>query len=193
MEKKYPIGVIEQLDKLQRHGSLSTDYCLGYKEGMNRILDEQAPAGAVWVKASEFKTHKPIYRPYRKPAMEDEGEYDYGEIYVTEDDGRIYLDVDNECNYEHQSDERWEGYEILDESAGEKEVKPPALKLEPGLKFRNVHMPGHTFFIRDIVRASNSCSVLIVNDTHGTQWTERDWNLEHTQWAFEKGEYYLPS
>jgi hypothetical protein len=73
MEKKYPIGVIEQLDKLQRHGSLSTDYCLGYKEGMNRILDEQAPTGAVWVKASEFKTATPVYRPYRKKAMEDVG------------------------------------------------------------------------------------------------------------------------
>lgn len=72
---------------------------------------------AVWVKASTFKTHKPVYRPYRKPCTEDEGEYDYGEIYVTEDDGRIYLDIDNESNYEHQSDERWRDYEILDESA----------------------------------------------------------------------------
>lgn len=69
--------------------------------------------GAVWVKASEFKTHTPIYRTYRKMAMEDEGEYDYGEIFAIEDDGRIYLDADNECNSEHQSDERWIGYEIL--------------------------------------------------------------------------------
>jgi hypothetical protein len=79
-------------------------------------VDTKAQQGGVWVKASEFKTHKPVYRPYRKPSMGDEGEYDYGEIYVTEDDSRIYLDVDNECNYEHQSDERWKDYEILDES-----------------------------------------------------------------------------
>jgi len=86
--------------------------------------------------------------------------------------------------------EEWSTYEKANNPA-QKEVKPPSIILEPGLQFRNVHMPGYTFFIRDFVKADNICSVLIVNDTHGTQWTERDWNLEHTLWAFEKGEYYM--
>lgn len=91
-------------------------YRAGYEKGYIDCHKQHLTGSAVWVKASEFKTHNPVYRPYRKPCLEDEGEYDYGEIYVTEDDSRIYLDVDNECNYEHQSDERWKDYEILDES-----------------------------------------------------------------------------
>jgi hypothetical protein len=83
----------------------------------------QHPGSAGWVKASEYKTHVPCYRPYRrKRKNDDEIEYDYGEIYVTEDDGRIYLDVDNERNYEHQSDEAWKDFEILDESPSKEGV-----------------------------------------------------------------------
>lgn len=110
-EKKCPkcgapcnIGVI--MDEIPRVVDADTHVFYVYKP----------PAGAVWVRASELNTLVPVWRPYRKPCMEDEGEYDYGEIYITEDEGRIYLDVDNECTYEHQSDERWKDYEILDES-----------------------------------------------------------------------------
>lgn len=98
----------------------NADHDLVFSE-LNQRFKAKTQTGARWVKASEFKTHKPIYRPYRKPSEYEEGEYDYGEIYATEDDGRIYLDVDNENNYEHQSDERWKDYEILDESAAGRE------------------------------------------------------------------------
>jgi len=81
------------------------------------VREMEGPIGAVWVKASEFRTTVPIYRPYRKRIMEDEGEYYYGQIYVAEDDGHIYLNIDNESNFEIQSDAKWDSYEILDESA----------------------------------------------------------------------------
>lgn len=84
---------------------------------LKEYATKQAPTGAVWVKASEFRTTVPIYRPYRKRIMEDEGEYYYGQIYVAEDDGHIYLNIDNESNFEIQSDAKWDSYEILDESA----------------------------------------------------------------------------
>jgi hypothetical protein len=82
--------------------------------------------GAVWVKASVFKTKEPVYRPYRRKREDKEPEYDYGEIYVTEDLGTIFLDIGNERAYEPQHFERWKGYEILDESpaAGREEVDP---------------------------------------------------------------------
>lgn len=67
--------------------------------------------GAVWVRASEFKTTAPVYRPYRR--KREDGEFDYGEIYVTEDAGDVFLDVDNENTYEPSSFEKWNDYDIL--------------------------------------------------------------------------------
>lgn len=82
---------------------------------------------------------------------------------------------------------------LAEEKAKQLELPPTPVDLEPGTKFRNIHMPGFTFFIRDMVQAANVLSVLIVDDLNNdNQRIERDWNLQHTYWAFEKGEYYLP-
>lgn len=74
-------------------------------------LTSAAPTGTAWVRASEFKTTAPVYRPYRR--KREDGEFDYGEIYVTEDAGDVFLDVDNENTYEPSSFEKWNDYDIL--------------------------------------------------------------------------------
>lgn len=100
------------------------------KEWLKHELEESRKAARcpVWVKASEFKTSVPVYRPYRRKRNNDNEEpYDYGEIYVTEDNGDIFFDVNNERSFEPQTYERWKDYEILDESgtaaAGREEVE----------------------------------------------------------------------
>lgn len=99
------------------------NFCLGY-------MAVKPTQGAVWVKAIEFKTHEPIYRPFRRKREDGEPEYDYGEIYVTEDNGEIFLDINNERSYEPQHFERWKDYEILDESTA-----PAAGREEDGVEF----------------------------------------------------------
>jgi hypothetical protein len=92
------------------------------REAVREEQEGEGQQGAVWVKASNFKTTSPVYRPFRrKRESDDEHEYDYGEIYITEDLGKIFLDVDDERSYEPQSHERWKDYEILDESGQSKE------------------------------------------------------------------------
>lgn len=84
--------------------------------------------GAVWVKASEYLPKaESEYRPYRR--KRDDAEYDYGEIYITTDEGEIFLDIDNERRYDRQSYERWKDFEILDESTPSKESDAVAIML----------------------------------------------------------------
>lgn len=86
-------------------------------EELYELFVSKSKNSAVWVKASEFKTSEPVYRPYRRKRNNDNEEpYDYGEIYVTEDNGDIFFDVNNERSFEPQTDECWKDYEILDES-----------------------------------------------------------------------------
>jgi hypothetical protein len=198
-EKKYPIGGYAPGNYHNRCCTCERSF-FGDKravqcescavESLREILrpyDQATPQGAVWVKASEFKTATPVYRPYRKKAMEDEGEYDYGEIYVTEDDGHIYLDIDNECNYEHQSDERWGDYEILYESAGEKEGI-----LKVGLKFRSKVAPLCSYEVVKIfpetmefkVKETTECQV------SGTTCHEV-WSIEGFEKYYNLGVYYI--
>lgn len=86
-------------------------------EELYELFVSKSKNSAVWVKASEFKTSEPVYRPYRRKRNNDNEEpYDYGEIYVTEDNGDIFFDVNNERLFEPQTYECWKDYEILDES-----------------------------------------------------------------------------
>lgn len=120
MEKKYPIEKENPNDQIianqlagmpLEEAVFQAGYSAGYDTGYKRGKREGLPTGAVWVRASEFKTTEPIYRPYRRKRVD--GEYDYGEIYVTEDAGDIFLDVDNENTYELSSFEKWNDYDIL--------------------------------------------------------------------------------
>jgi hypothetical protein len=103
--------------------------------------------GPVWVRASEYKTDKPIFRPYRRKSVHEGVDYDYGEIFIElQDDGQLYLDVDNENNYTSQSHERWNDYDILDESGENnlhREISRRNKLLEDDLKRQcRLNMPG---------------------------------------------------
>lgn len=65
------------------------------------------------------------------------------------------------------------------------------IEITTGLKFRNIHMPDYSF---TVVKATpNFLDVTIAHDKEENhRWTENDWIMEHTQWAFKKGEYFLP-
>lgn len=79
----------------------------------------QPPAvkGAVWVKAVDYRPVKETeYRPYRKVTYDDEFEYDYGEIYVTTDDGKIFYDIRGEKKFDVSTNDRWADFDILSES-----------------------------------------------------------------------------
>lgn len=107
MSNKYPIGVIEQLQLLSDNGSLSYDYCLGYKEGMNRILNEQkAPLqGAVWIKASDRLPEKDGYYCFKA-----NGGY-MGAYLRTESNGNRWW-----CDSAGGTIRNWKNCEWLDES-----------------------------------------------------------------------------
>jgi hypothetical protein len=115
----------------------AANFCLGYMAVKGNESALNAQQGGVWVKASEFKsTGYPVYRPYRRKRWKDEEHgYDYGEIYITEDNGDIFLDVDNAKEYEPQSFECWNDFEILDESSNAyQELKKKGDKMAEALK-----------------------------------------------------------
>lgn len=130
--------------------------------------------GAVWVKAIEFKTHEPIYRPFRRKREDGEPEYDYGEIYVTEDNGEIFLDINNERSYEPQHFERWKDYEILDESG------TPAAGREDDWISVDERLP---------YRDGDSSVYCLVNDTYDGI-VVRPFNEAHVCWDQEDGDDY---
>ena len=127
MENKHPINksdVDDQIIANQLAGMPLEEavFQAGYTAGVDFQRNRRGQRGAVWVKASEFKADKPIFRPYRRKSVHEDVDYDYGEIFIElQDDGQLYLDVESENNYTSQSHERWNDYEILDESAGEKD------------------------------------------------------------------------
>lgn len=63
-------------------------------------------------------------------------------------------------------------------------------QLENGDTFTNKNMPDHHFEIVGILKDLNICWVEITPPI-GYKWIEKDWNLQHTVWGFERGEYVL--
>ncbi len=57
-----------------------------------------------------------------------------------------------------------------------------------GDEFTNVHMREYVCTICWIFRDENR---LVVGLKGETEFIETDWNLQHTIWAFERGEYQL--
>lgn len=84
-----------------------------------------------------------------------------------------------------------EGFDPVHGCPGHPKVNGKEITIKAGMVFRNVHMPTHSFIVLIVTPKLNQLEVRVVSPT-GPQWTENDWNLEHAQWAFEKGEYYLP-
>lgn len=62
--------------------------------------------------------------------------------------------------------------------------------LKIGDQFTNANMPDHHFEIVGILPDLNKCWVEI-SPPLGYKWIEKDWNLQHTIWGFERGEYAL--
>lgn len=85
-----------------------------------------------------------------------------------------------------------DGFDARHGCPGHPTVNGKEVTIKAGMVFRNIHMPIHSFIVLIVLPQVNQLEVRIVSPT-GPQWTETDWNLEHTQWAFEKGEYYLPT
>lgn len=83
-----------------------------------------------------------------------------------------------------------EGFDTVHGCPGHPNVNGQLLTIKAGLKFRNIHMPAHSFEVISVTPKVNQVEVRIYGNG-GVQWTETDWNLEHTQWAFEKGEYFI--
>lgn len=63
-----------------------------------------------------------------------------------------------------------------------------APEIVPGLKFANQHMPGHSFEVSTVNTEENTLNVYITKGD-GLPWPDT-WNLEHTRWGFERGEYW---
>lgn len=68
----------------------------------------------------------------------------------------------------------------------EKVIVPAWFK--PGFKFKALPIPGNQYVqVEKINIDKNTLDVFIHNET--TQFTEKDWNLEHTLYGIEQGEY----
>lgn len=79
----------------------------------------------------------------------------------------------------------WDGKALSEETP----VAPaPSVDIQPSLKFNSSHLPDHSFEVINVAPGNNKLTVRITSPG-GDRWTEPDWNLHHTQWAFEKGEY----
>ncbi len=58
-----------------------------------------------------------------------------------------------------------------------------------GLKFRSIHFRAHAE-ISAIRKDKNQLDVILTSNDGS--WEEKGWNLQHTERAFEKGEYFVP-
>lgn len=83
-----------------------------------------------------------------------------------------------------------DGFDPVRGCPGHPNVNGKEITIKAGLKFLNVHMPAHSFEVHSVDPANNMLAVNI-RSANRLCWTEIDWNLEHTQWAFERGEYFI--
>lgn len=59
--------------------------------------------------------------------------------------------------------------------------------ITPGLKFTSVHF-AMTAEVKAVHEKENQVEVMLTS-TEGHSWIEKDWNLQHMKWGFEKKEY----
>lgn len=66
-----------------------------------------------------------------------------------------------------------------------------APEIKVGLKFMNMHMPGQLMEVIRVYPESNLIDVKI-GEVSGASiaWVDKGWNMEHTRWGFERGEYW---
>lgn len=60
-----------------------------------------------------------------------------------------------------------------------------------GLKFKNEYMPEHSFEVFHVDREKNVAMVKITPPAPGVHHWAEDWNLEHTEVGFGRGEYKI--
>jgi hypothetical protein len=121
-------GMGEAYDELRASHRLMSR---AYADALIERDEAKAQQGMRRVKASEFKSEKTTFRPYRRKSDHEGVDYDFGEVFieVSEDYGRIYLEV-GDNNYQHQSNIIWANYEILEESAAPAAVSQDAHEKE---------------------------------------------------------------
>lgn len=56
-----------------------------------------------------------------------------------------------------------------------------------GLKFTSVHFRMKAQ-IKEVREKENEVDVILTS-IEGDSWVEKNWNLQHVKWGFEKGEY----
>lgn len=61
--------------------------------------------------------------------------------------------------------------------------------IQSGFIFFGTHLPECSIKILQVYPENNCLSVEITHP-HKIKWIEDDWNLQHTIWGFESGEYY---
>lgn len=72
--------------------------------------------------------------------------------------------------------------------AEELEPLPDAPAFAVGLKFYGKYISGH-LEIKAVDEAGNALTVKITQET--TEWVEPGWNMEHTKFGFERGDYWV--
>jgi hypothetical protein len=62
-------------------------------------------------------------------------------------------------------------------------------ELKIGMKFGSTNFP-MIAEIANVKETENKLEVFLIA-TNGHMWFENDWNLQHTIWGFERGEYFV--
>lgn len=66
-------------------------------------------------------------------------------------------------------------------------MRQPENKIHVGLKFKSVHFSADAEIVA-IREEANQVDVKLTS-SEGHARVEKDWNLQHTKWGFERGEY----
>ncbi len=62
-----------------------------------------------------------------------------------------------------------------------------SIEIKPGLKFTSKHFT-MTAEILEVIQDKNTVRVLLT-PKEGASWVENNWDLQHTIWGFDRGEY----
>lgn len=77
--------------------------------------------------------------------------------------------------------------QALQTAYGNPDLHLPKISIEPGLTFKSKNFK-MTAKVHSVDRDKNSLSVILIDGLD--ERVEDHWNLQHTEWGFESGEYY---
>jgi hypothetical protein len=115
-------------------------------------------------------------------------------LYGLESFNKSYVQGGGETRHEKAVDQKRKDYkEKTAEALRATNARPfgagPAIV--PGLKFSNVHMPGYKFEVVDnYLTPKDHITVYITKGNEPASGWSEHWNIEHTGWGFERGEYW---